>query len=60
MSGCPNEYARPVAQAVKLFDLFAKGLTPVLGGVLDQSASFVDAFRQWEFESACMRSDDSQ
>ncbi len=45
---------------MKLFDTFAKGLAPVQGGVLDQAASFVDAFRQWESEQARMRNDDSE
>ncbi|HUP80694.1 MAG TPA: hypothetical protein VM260_19245, partial [Pirellula sp.] len=45
IKGCPNEYCREVACVIPMIDLFEKGLPPVNGGVLDQSAWFVDAVR---------------
>ena len=43
VAGCPNRYCREVSQVVRLGYLFAKGLPPVAGGVLDQSAWFIQA-----------------
>jgi hypothetical protein len=43
--GCPNHYCREVADAIPLMDLFEKGLPPISGGTLDQSASFLEACR---------------
>lgn len=45
ISGCPNEYCREVAPFTKLADLFEKGIPPIAGGALDQSASFLEACR---------------
>jgi len=41
--GCPNKFCSEVSQVVRLGDLFGKGLPPVAGGVLDQSAWFIQA-----------------
>ena len=41
--GCPNKFCGEVSQVVRLGDLFSKGLPPVSGGVLDQSAWFIQA-----------------
>lgn len=40
---CPNKYCREMAPLITLADLFAKGLPPVGGGVLDQAAWFLHA-----------------
>lgn len=55
--GCPNQYCRPVADAVHLFDLFGKGVLPVSGGALDQSAWFLNAERQFRCDELTMRAE---
>ena len=40
---CPNKYCRDVAQVANLSDLFSKGIPPIAGGALDQSAWFMEA-----------------
>lgn len=50
VEGCPNTYCSSVINAIDLIDLFDKGLPPVTGGVLDQSASFIHAARFLESE----------
>ncbi len=45
IDGCPNAYCASVVPAINLVELFEKGLPPVTGGVLDQSASFLNAAR---------------
>jgi hypothetical protein len=41
--GCPNQYCREMVPLIELADLFAKGIPPVSGGALDQSAWFLSA-----------------
>lgn len=48
--GCPNNYCREVATAISLFSLFDKGLPPIAGGVLDQSAWFIEASKVMQSE----------
>lgn len=43
IEGCPQTYIRQVIPVVKLKELFNQGLPPVAGGVLDQSAWFMEA-----------------
>jgi hypothetical protein len=43
--GCPQSYCQEVVPAINLIDLFDKGLPPINGGALDQSAWFLDAVR---------------
>jgi hypothetical protein len=43
IEGCPTEFARPVFNTVRMIEFFQKGLPPIQGGVLDQSASFLRA-----------------
>lgn len=57
IQGCPNDYARPITDAVRLFELFAKGILPVAGGALDQSAWFLAAERQWRIDDATMKAE---
>jgi hypothetical protein len=40
---CPVQSIGNILNAIPLFDLFAKGAMPVSGGVLDQSAWFIQA-----------------
>lgn len=44
--GCPNAACDGLSQAIELIDFFHKGQMPITGGVMDQSASFVEAARQ--------------
>ena len=50
LDGCPNKYCSSVVNAIDLFELFAKGLPPISGGALDQSANFIQASRYFENE----------
>ena len=43
LHGCPNKFCRSITSTIPLIDLFHKGMPPIAGGSLDQSASFVDA-----------------
>lgn len=42
---------------IDLFDLFGKGLSPISGGVLDQSASFVYASQFFDAEEVKVRNE---
>jgi hypothetical protein len=53
--GCPNKYCASVVRLAKLADLFEKGLPPVAGGALDQSAWFIDAVQVLAADEAEMR-----
>jgi len=46
--GCPNELCRSLYSTVQLIDLFRKGVMPIAGGVLDQSAWFISAVQCYE------------
>jgi len=50
LEGCPNRFCSSVVNAIDLIELFAKGLPPISGGVLDQSANFIHAARYFENE----------
>lgn len=54
---CPNKYCRDVAPLIPLADLFAKGLPPVAGGVLDQSAWFLQAARILERDEETIKAE---
>ena len=41
--GCPNAYCGEMINVSELIDFFHKGLPPISGGVLDQSAWFLHA-----------------
>jgi len=43
--GCPNRISAEVHPTLDLIDFFHDGNMPVAGGVLDQSAWFLDAAR---------------
>lgn len=50
---CPNRYCSDVAPVVRLIEMFNKhGMPPITGGVLDQSAWFINAAWHWENEKA--------
>lgn len=45
LSECPNRECSDMHQVVTLSDLFDKGVLPIAGGALDQSAWLIDAFQ---------------
>jgi hypothetical protein len=49
---CPQKVARPMSKTLALIDMADKGHLPVTGGVMDQSAWFIEAYRYYtsEFE----------
>ena len=59
LDGCPNSYCSKIVSSLDLFDLFHKGLPPIAGGVLDQSASFIEASRFFELEEVKVRNERS-
>ncbi len=54
---CPNQYCREVAPLIPLADLFGKGIPPVAGGVLDQSAWFLQAARILERDEETIKAE---
>ena len=52
--GCPSQYCKSVGDAVRLFELFEKGIMPIAGGALDQSAWFLAAQRQFRIDDLTM------
>jgi hypothetical protein len=59
IDGCPNEFCQKVITSIDMVDLFGKGLPPISGGVLDQSASFIEAVRFFESEEGKVRNERS-
>lgn len=43
ITGCPQQYCRSVAKVAQLSTYSEKGLLPITGGVLDQSAWVMEA-----------------
>lgn len=58
VNGCPQDHIRQLYTAIRLADLFSKGLLPVAGGVLDQAASFIEFARQLEYEDNLAKRND--
>jgi hypothetical protein len=58
LDGCPNRYCRTVVPAIELIDLFEKGLPPVSGGVLNQSASFLNAAKYFDQQNQLAKLND--
>lgn len=54
---CPNQYCREMSQVVTLADMVDKGVLPVAGGALDQSAWFMAAARILERDEAKIKSE---
>lgn len=57
ITGCPNDHARCMSSTIHLIELFGKGVLPVSGGALDQSAWFLSAERCYRIEEALLRSE---
>jgi hypothetical protein len=51
LQGCPNKFCASIVPTIELIELFEKGLPPVTGGVLNQSASFLNAVKVFDRES---------
>jgi hypothetical protein len=45
IEGCNQTEAAPMVEPVRMFELADKGHLPVAGGLLDQAAWFVEAYR---------------
>ena len=45
VDGCNQIGAAPMVESVRMFELADKGHLPITGGLLDQSAWFVEAYR---------------
>lgn len=58
--GCPQKLCSSIVPTVRLIDLFNKGLPPVSGGTLDQSAWFLDAVSVFASEEALARTTDDK
>ena len=43
IAGCPNVACSQMAPTIDLIDMFHGGMPPIIGGVLDQAAWFIDA-----------------
>ena len=58
MTGCPNRFCSDLIPAVNFAALFEKGLMPLAGGTLDQSAKFIDFCQGLALEEARIRNGD--
>lgn len=56
--GCVQRFVSPMLPAIRMADAYHKGFLPVAGGVLDQSASFIEFVSQLEYEDALAKRDD--
>lgn len=50
IEGCPQNACRDMFDTIEIIDLFYKGLPPVVGGVLNQAAWFIDAAKRFSQE----------
>ena len=57
LDGCPNAFCSQVVTSIDMIDLFEKGLPPITGGVLDQSASFIAAASFFQSEESKVRNE---
>lgn len=58
MDRCPNQYASGLVGTIDLFDCYGKGVLPIAGGALDQSASFIHAAKLFQTEEALAKAVD--
>ena len=59
IEGCPNSFCSSIVTTLDVIDMWSKGMPPIDGGVLDQSASFVRAVHWFEAEERKVRNDRS-
>jgi len=55
--GCPYDEIRGMLGLIDMFDLFDHGAMPIAGGVLNQSAWFINARNHWKRENARVKAD---
>ena len=55
LDGCPNSFCSQIISSLDLFELFQKGLPPIVGGVLDQSIGFIEAAQFFQAEEGKVR-----
>ena len=60
ITGCPNAYCSEIVPLTTVADLFAKGIPPIAGGSLDQSAWFLEANRILQNEDATIGKDSNE
>lgn len=60
IDGCPNVYCSTIAPVINIIELFEKGLPPIVGGVLDQSASFLTAAKFYDHEEQLAKAERSE
>jgi hypothetical protein len=58
--GCPQTFCKEIIPVLGLIDLFEKGLPPINGGTLDQSAWFIEASRVLASEEALAKMEASK
>jgi hypothetical protein len=47
---CPNKYCGELIDVFGVSEMFAKGIPPISGGLLDQAAWFIDFHRSQQIE----------
>ena len=57
LEGCPNSYCSDMVTAIDLIDCYHKGMAPVGGGTLDQSAWFLRAARFLRSEESAIKAE---
>lgn len=60
IDGCPNQYCREMVTPIRLIEHYRKGMPPVAGGVLDQSAWFLEAAETLEHDEALLKAERNQ
>ena len=58
VSECPQAMVRDLVAPLKAMELFLQGIPPITGGLLDQSAEFVDFVNSMQHEDALVLNDD--
>lgn len=57
MTTCPIEYVGELWEAVPDFEMMEQGFLPLAGGVWDQPAWLMNAFRVWRAECQAFEAD---
>lgn len=54
---CPNGYCRDLVPLIQAADFMSKNIPPIAGGLLDQSASFVNFVERLESEENAIKAE---
>ena len=57
IEGCPYDEVRDILGTIDMIELFERGQAPILAGVLDQSAWFINVVQHWKRENAKVKAD---